>query len=104
MKLVRRIFISLGIMFFAVCCGAMLLTHWSAFGWKALAIPTGSMRPNIPPGSLVNVVDHRGQAVSAFNRLHFSSGLPTLSIWGDHDRINPVAHAGSEGFRASSSS
>jgi ketosteroid isomerase-like protein len=47
--------------------------------------------------TLRSVVDHRGQAVSAFNRLHFSSGLPTLLIWGDHDRINPVAHAGSEG-------
>jgi pimeloyl-ACP methyl ester carboxylesterase len=44
-----------------------------------------------------SVVDHRGQAVSAFNRLHFASGLPTLLIWGDRDRINPVAHAGSEG-------
>jgi pimeloyl-ACP methyl ester carboxylesterase len=47
--------------------------------------------------SLRSVVDQRGQAVSACNRLHFSSGLPTLLIWGDHDRINPVAHAGSEG-------
>jgi pimeloyl-ACP methyl ester carboxylesterase len=47
--------------------------------------------------SLRSVVDQRGQAVSACNRLHFSSGLPTLLIWGDHDRINPIAHAGSEG-------
>jgi pimeloyl-ACP methyl ester carboxylesterase len=43
--------------------------------------------------TLRSVVDHRGQAVSAFNRLHFASGLPTLLIWGDHDRIIPVAHA-----------
>jgi pimeloyl-ACP methyl ester carboxylesterase len=47
--------------------------------------------------TLRSVVDQRGQAVSAFDRLHFSSGLPALLIWGDHDRINPVAHAGSEG-------
>ena len=46
--------------------------------------------------TLRSVVDQRGQAVSACNRLHFSSGLPTLLIWGDHDRINPVAHAGSD--------
>jgi pimeloyl-ACP methyl ester carboxylesterase len=43
--------------------------------------------------TLRSVVDHRGQAVSAFNRLHFSAGLPTLLIWGDHDRIIPVSHA-----------
>jgi RND superfamily putative drug exporter len=49
--------------------------------------------------SLRSVVDQRGQAVSACNRLHFSSGLPTLLIWGDHDRINPIAHAGSELLR-----
>ncbi|MFZ0835350.1 MAG: alpha/beta fold hydrolase [Mycobacterium sp.] len=43
--------------------------------------------------TLRSVVDHRGQAVTAFNRLHFSLGLPTLLIWGDDDRIIPVAHA-----------
>lgn len=42
--------------------------------------------------TLRSVVDHRGQAVSAFNRLHFASGLPTLLIWGDADPIIPVAH------------
>ena len=36
-------------------------------------------------------------AVVAFNRSHFSSGPPTLLIWGDNDRIIPVAHEGSEG-------
>ena len=33
--------------------------------------------------TLRSVVDHRGQAVSAVNKLHLSSGLPTLLIWGD---------------------
>lgn len=33
-------------------CLAVILTHWSAFGWKALSVPTGSMRPGMPPGSL----------------------------------------------------
>ena len=42
--------------------------------------------------TLRSVVDHRGQAVSAVNKLHLSSGLPTLLIWGDQDRIIPVAH------------
>jgi pimeloyl-ACP methyl ester carboxylesterase len=39
------------------------------------------------------VVDYRGQAVSAFNRLHFASGLPVLLIWGEQDRIIPASHA-----------
>ena len=38
------------------------------------------------------MVDYRGQAVSAINKLHLSSGLPILLIWGDQDRIIPVAH------------
>jgi pimeloyl-ACP methyl ester carboxylesterase len=42
--------------------------------------------------TLRSVVDYRGQAVSAVNRLHLGSGLPTLLIWGDRDRIIPVAH------------
>ena len=42
--------------------------------------------------TLRSVVDYRGQAVSAVNKLHLSSGLPTLLIWGDQDRIIPVAH------------
>lgn len=43
--------------------------------------------------TLRSVVDYRGQAVSAFDRLHFSAGLPSLLIWGDDDRIIPVSHA-----------
>ena len=42
--------------------------------------------------TLRSVVDYRGQAVSAVNRLHLSSDLPILLIWGDQDRIIPVAH------------
>ena len=32
--------------------------------------------------TLRSVVDYRGQAVSAINKLHLSSGLPILLIWG----------------------
>jgi pimeloyl-ACP methyl ester carboxylesterase len=42
--------------------------------------------------TLRSVVDHRGQAVSALNRLHLTSDLPTMVIWGDQDRIIPVEH------------
>jgi pimeloyl-ACP methyl ester carboxylesterase len=42
--------------------------------------------------TLRSVVDYRGQAVSALNRLHLSAHLPALLIWGDEDKIIPVAH------------
>jgi pimeloyl-ACP methyl ester carboxylesterase len=42
--------------------------------------------------TLRSVVDHRGQAVSALNRLHMAGDLPTMVIWGDQDRIIPVEH------------
>jgi pimeloyl-ACP methyl ester carboxylesterase len=42
--------------------------------------------------TLRSVVDYRGQAVSAFNKMHFTAGLPTLLIWGAQDRLIPAAH------------
>ena len=51
----ERISRSLSIAILAVGCGALLLFGISTTGWKALAVPTGSMRPAIPPGSLVLV-------------------------------------------------
>ena len=42
--------------------------------------------------TLRSVVDPRGQAVSALNRLHLTADLPTMVIWGDQDRIIPVEH------------
>jgi pimeloyl-ACP methyl ester carboxylesterase len=39
------------------------------------------------------VVDRRGQAVSALNRLHCHPDLPALIITGEQDRVIPVAHA-----------
>lgn len=39
------------------------------------------------------VVDPRGQAVSAANRLHLAAEVPTLLVWGDADPIIPVDHA-----------
>ncbi len=43
--------------------------------------------------TLRSVVDYRGQAVSALNKLHVAQDLPTVLIWGESDRIIPVAHA-----------
>jgi pimeloyl-ACP methyl ester carboxylesterase len=40
-----------------------------------------------------SVIDPRGQRVSAMDRLYLASGVPTLIVWGDRDRIIPVTHA-----------
>lgn len=42
--------------------------------------------------TLRSVVDYRGQAVSALNKMHLTTELPLMIIWGDQDRIIPVAH------------
>ena len=39
------------------------------------------------------VVDLGGQSVSAHDRLYLAELLPTLIVWGERDRIIPVAHA-----------
>ncbi len=39
------------------------------------------------------VIDPGGQSVSALNRLYLAAHMPTLIVWGEQDRIIPVAHA-----------
>lgn len=43
--------------------------------------------------TLRSVVDYRGQAVSAVNRLCVNAELPVMIISGDEDRVIPVEHA-----------
>ena len=40
-----------------------------------------------------SVIDLAGQRVSAHDRLYLAEAVPTLIVWGDNDRIIPVAHA-----------
>lgn len=59
----------------------LILLNWFGLGWSSLAIPTGSMRPDIPPGSLVLV--HRvpdytlkvGDVITYTNPLNAKSTL-----------------------------
>jgi pimeloyl-ACP methyl ester carboxylesterase len=39
------------------------------------------------------VIDPGGQSVSAVGRLYLAANMPTLIVWGDRDRIIPIAHA-----------
>ena len=39
------------------------------------------------------VIDPGGQSVSATSRLYLAAHTPTLIVWGEQDRIIPVAHA-----------
>jgi pimeloyl-ACP methyl ester carboxylesterase len=39
------------------------------------------------------VVSHRGQTVSAADRLYLTEHVPTLVVWGSADNIIPVSHA-----------
>jgi pimeloyl-ACP methyl ester carboxylesterase len=42
--------------------------------------------------TLRSVVDHRGQRVSAIDRLDAATRFPSLIVWGERDRIVPVRH------------
>ena len=39
------------------------------------------------------MIDPGGQSVSAADRLYLAAHMPTLIVWGDHDRIIPLDHA-----------
>jgi pimeloyl-ACP methyl ester carboxylesterase len=40
-----------------------------------------------------SVIDARGQRINACDRLYLASKMPSLIVWGRHDRIIPVEHA-----------
>ena len=40
-----------------------------------------------------SVIDPGGQSVSAIDRLYLAERIPTLIVWGEKDRIIPLAHA-----------
>jgi pimeloyl-ACP methyl ester carboxylesterase len=43
-------------------------------------------------GTIQAVIDLGGQRVSAIDRLHLATGLATLIVWGDHDKMIPISH------------
>ena len=61
--------------------------------WTAYASLTDGETRTAFLRTLRSVVDLGGQTVSARDRLYLASTLPTLIMWGEKDRIIPVAHA-----------
>jgi pimeloyl-ACP methyl ester carboxylesterase len=61
---------------------------WSAYS----SLSDGQTRQSFLR-TLRSVVDYRGQAVSALNRLRLREDLPVMAIWGECNGIIPVAHA-----------
>ena len=84
-----------------VTAGNKLRSWFSASGiqsprgaemWSAYSSMADSKTRQAFLKTLRSVVDYRGQSVSALNRLHLTSDLPTLVIWGDQDKIIPIEH------------
>jgi pimeloyl-ACP methyl ester carboxylesterase len=72
--------------------GAGIQSPRGAEMWNAYSSLADSQTRQAFLRTLRSVVDYRGQAVSALNRLHLTAELPTMAIWGDQDRIIPVEH------------
>lgn len=60
--------------------------------WSAYASLSDAHTRHAFLRTLRSVVDYRGQAVSALNKLHLTTELPLMVIWGNQDRIIPVDH------------
>jgi pimeloyl-ACP methyl ester carboxylesterase len=75
------------------CSAAGIQSPRGAEVWSAYSSLSDSETRHAFLRTLRSVVDYRGQAVSALNRLHVASDLPIMAIWGDQDRIIPVDHA-----------
>jgi pimeloyl-ACP methyl ester carboxylesterase len=60
--------------------------------WRSYASLTDPETRQAFVKTLRSVVDFGGQSVSAHDRLYLAEHLPTLIVWGEEDRIIPVAH------------
>ncbi len=78
--------------------GRRLGRRGSGMGVQLQAVAR-AMRPLQTPGArdaflqtLRAVIDHRGQRVSANDRLYLLEAVPTLVVWGERDGTIPIAH------------
>jgi pimeloyl-ACP methyl ester carboxylesterase len=61
--------------------------------WRAYSSLAGAENRKAFVRTMRTVIEPGGQTVSALDRLYLASHIPTLIVWGDRDRIIPVAHA-----------
>ena len=61
--------------------------------WRAYSSLTGAENRHAFIRTLRTVIEPRGQAVSARDRLYLAAAMPALVVWGDADPIIPVEHA-----------
>jgi pimeloyl-ACP methyl ester carboxylesterase len=67
-------------------------TNWAEV-WRSYNTLTDRHGQEAFIHTLRSVIDIAGQRVSAHDRLYLAAAVPTLIVWGDHDRIIPVTHA-----------
>jgi pimeloyl-ACP methyl ester carboxylesterase len=68
--------------------GTDLREMWRGFGTFADAEARNAFFHTIR-----TACDLGGQRATAMNRLYLAAHMPTLIVWGEHDKIIPVAHA-----------
>ena len=61
--------------------------------WRSYRSLTESESRRAFVRTIRSVIDPGGQSVSAGDRLYLTARMPTLIVWGDHDRIIPLEHA-----------
>jgi pimeloyl-ACP methyl ester carboxylesterase len=61
--------------------------------WRAYASLTDPENRQAFVRTVRAVIDPGGQSISAVDHLYLTAEMPTLIVWGDQDRIIPVAHA-----------
>ena len=61
--------------------------------WRSYKSLTESESRRAFVRTMRSVIDPGGQSVSAADRLYLAAHMPTLIVWGDHDRIIPLDHA-----------
>ena len=61
--------------------------------WRSFASLTEPSNRQAFVRTIRAVIDPGGQSVSAMDRLYLASHIPTLTIWGDKDKIIPPIHA-----------
>jgi pimeloyl-ACP methyl ester carboxylesterase len=61
--------------------------------WRAYRSLTDADSMRAFVATMRSVIEPRGQSVSAIDRLYLAAHVPTLIVWGEHDRIIPVHHA-----------